>query len=341
MQPKKYPSFSIVVETENLVAVDPEYLVHCLSDLAKQDISPENANEVFLFESGDVPPALLARLRESYPWLRIEKLGSGDGYFEAKMAGARLATGDLVVFYDSDCRYPSDWLYNMLTPFTENPDLAVLTGETSLRVTGPYSLAMLLVWSFPAFSGRTRLYKTAAYNANGAVLQRKVLLACPIPERMVIYRGNGAVHNVLLKRRGYSIWCQPKGRVTHPLPAEGFMPNIWRWLLYGHDQLFTEQAAYALKFKSRLGVLWFGGAVGFLKIVSLVSWKPLRRLPRALVEDWHRLFWLAPAIVVLWCTTLIALIGFLAALVFPKALLKQGTEQLTQSEAAALTGSSA
>ncbi len=329
----RIPTFSIVVETENLAATDPEHLVRCLDDLARQDLSPAAANEVLLFESGDVPAALLARLRQAYPWLQVERLDAGDGYFEVKMAGARRATGELIVLYDSDCRYPPHWLRSMLLPFARNPGLAVLTGETSVRITGPHSLATILTWSFPAFSRRTRLYQVAAYNANGAVLRRDVLLACPIPDRMAVYRGNGAVHNVLLRQRGYIIWCQPEARVTHPMPAEGLIPCVWRWLLYGHDQLLTEQVVY----ERRLGSGWLawglGGAVGFLKILSLVSWKPLRRLPRTLAEDPRRVCWLPAAAVVLLSTTLIALAGFLLALVCPGALLRQGVARLKGSGA--------
>lgn len=333
-----FPSFSIVVETENLAAVDPEHLAGCLGDLARQDLSPAAAKEVLLFESGDIPATLLARMQQAYPWLRVERLDAAEGYFEAKMAGARRATGELIVLCDSDCRYPAHWLRTMLTTWARHRDLAVLTGETSIRVTGPYSLAAILTWSFPAFSGRTELYRVPAYNANGTVLRRDVLLACPIPEGMEVYRGNGVIHNLLLRRHGYPIWCQPNARAIHPLPAEGFLPCVWRWLLYGHDQLVTEQAAYACRLGSGWLALWVGSAVGFLKILSLASWKPLRRLPRALAEDPRRVYWLPAGIVVLCGTTLLGLAGFVLAFVCPEALLKQGAARLKERGALSPAG---
>ena len=60
------PSFSIVVETENFETMDPEAFSHCLDLLAAQDVPPTRANEVLLMDSGDVPPAMLERLKAAH-----------------------------------------------------------------------------------------------------------------------------------------------------------------------------------------------------------------------------------------------------------------------------------
>lgn len=56
-QPKeRLPSFSIVLETENLANADINKLSESLNSLVNQDLSPTQANEVLLIDSGDVPP---------------------------------------------------------------------------------------------------------------------------------------------------------------------------------------------------------------------------------------------------------------------------------------------
>ncbi len=49
------PSFSIVIETENLAVTDIAGLEESLDSLAGQQLSPAQAREVIVIESGDVP----------------------------------------------------------------------------------------------------------------------------------------------------------------------------------------------------------------------------------------------------------------------------------------------
>jgi hypothetical protein len=63
------PSFSLILETENLANASLEGLSSSLQALVNQDVSPTRANEVWLIESGDVPTKLLQQLCDRYPWL--------------------------------------------------------------------------------------------------------------------------------------------------------------------------------------------------------------------------------------------------------------------------------
>ena len=56
------PTFSLIVETENLANADIKGLAKSLASLANQEVSPTQAKEVFLLDSGDTPPALLKQL---------------------------------------------------------------------------------------------------------------------------------------------------------------------------------------------------------------------------------------------------------------------------------------
>jgi glycosyltransferase involved in cell wall biosynthesis len=322
------PSFSIVLETENLANIPVEALSRCLEAITQQGLSPQQANEVLLIETGDVPAEQLERLRMAYPWLLIHRAGPEERYYEAKMEGFRHTTGQVVVFCDSDCRYGADWLRSIVEPFVADADMHVVAGETAVAVTGPYSLAMALIWSFAPFSRRTAPYRSSHYAANNVAFRRDVLLRCPIPCRLPMYRGNGAIHERMLRRMGYQIWKQPAAREIHPLPTNGPSQFFWRWLLYGHDQLVSEQfSGDGTAGRARIAC-WGRGVVALLKILSLGSWKPLRRLRAALGEDPRRVIFLPVAACMILATTLIALAGFVVACIRPGRVVLLGVERL-------------
>jgi len=67
-----FPSFSIILETENLANADLNGLVNSLASLVHQTLSPTDANEVMVIDSGDAPPELLQQLCDrNAPILRL------------------------------------------------------------------------------------------------------------------------------------------------------------------------------------------------------------------------------------------------------------------------------
>ncbi len=232
--------FSIVLETENLATADLQGLVRSLSSLANQDPSPIEAREVLLIESGDIPAGLLAQLIEQYAWIKVHSAPAGTGYYESKMLGAKLATGKIVVYYDSDCVYESGWLRKMLTPFTQSEEIQVVAGETTTAGVGIYGTAMALGYIFPQYSGRTQLTPGKHYFLNNVAFRRSFLLDHPIPTDLPLYRGNCTIHANELVRSGTIIWQQPEARVLHA-PPNGLSHFFWRFLLIGHDYYWQKK----------------------------------------------------------------------------------------------------
>lgn len=234
------PSFSIILETENLANADVQGLVRSLSSLANQTLSPTLANEAILIESGDTPPDLLDQLCQTYPWIIVHHAPSATLYYQAKMLGAQLATGDIVVYYDSDCLYQPTWLKTILHPFAQNPSIQVVAGETTTRGKGPYGTAMALVYIFPQFSGEQALTPISQYFLNNVTFRRDFLLQHPIPTDLPLYRGNCGIHAQQLRNLGYQIWKQPQARATHA-PPNGLSHFFWRFLLIGHDYYWQKR----------------------------------------------------------------------------------------------------
>ena len=235
-----HPSFSIILETENLANADLNGLVNSLASLVNQTMSPTEANEVLVIDSGDAPPELLQQLCDRYSWITVHPAPPATGYYKAKMLGAQLATGEIVVYADSDCVYEPHWLENILTAFSQNEPIQIVAGETTTAGTGAYGTAMALVYIFPQFSGKTELTQTHQYFLNNVAFRRSLLLAHPIPVELPLYRGNCVVHGETLRQAGEIIWLNPNARATHA-PPDGFAHFWWRFLLIGHDYYWQQQ----------------------------------------------------------------------------------------------------
>ncbi|MGI0491807.1 glycosyltransferase [Alkalinema pantanalense CENA528] len=236
---EEWPTFSMILETENLATADPQGLMKSLASLASQNPSPSLANEVLLIDSGDTPAELLANLQQQYPWLLVKSAPLNTEYYAAKMLGAEWATGEIVIYYDSDCVYDRQWLHRLLASF-RNPDVQVVAGETTTNGVGIYRTAMALTYIFPQYSGASELQPVSQYFLNNVAFRRSFLLDNPIPTNLPLYRGNCVLHAQKLLAAGHTIWRNPQARSLHA-PPNGWNHFFWRFLLIGHDLYWQKQ----------------------------------------------------------------------------------------------------
>jgi hypothetical protein len=233
------PSFSIVYETENLSSVELENIYRSLASIADQDISPEKANEFLIIDSDYAPQELIDEICSKYPWITVQK-APRIGYYEAKMLGAKLATGEIIVYCDSDCVYGANWLRNILTTFVQDAETNVVAGETSTPVRNVYELAIAIHYFFPRFSYQEQPYESNYYFLNDVAFRRAFLLQHPIPTNLPLYRGNCHLHAFSLHNlSGNKILKNPKAQATHEPPTLSF--SIWRYLLMGRDRILMER----------------------------------------------------------------------------------------------------
>ena len=234
-------SFSIIIETENLASADLPGLFRSLEALKHQTLSPLQAEEVLMVETGDVPPELLKQISEQYPWVTPRRIDPDLEYYQAKMRGVDLTTGEAVVLFDSDCVYNAGWLSAMLTPFARK-DVHMVAGETSLKIDGPYGLAMALAYIFPRYTQNKEINPTGGYFCNNVVFRRSLLTQLPIPGQLPAYRGNCVIHAHRLAAKGYTIWQQPEAQALHA-PPNGLAHFASRFLMLGYDALCISRFA--------------------------------------------------------------------------------------------------
>ena len=312
------PSFSILLETENLAAVEDSALDRCLRSLAAQDLPPSRANEVLVLDSGEASAEVLDGLRDRHPWVDVVGVGDCD-YYEAKLRGAELATGDVLVLCDSDCSYPPGWLRGLIGPFEESEEIEIVTGETTTEASGPYGVAMALSYLFRRPSGDSGLQPESSYDTNNTAIRRELLLRHPFPTGLPMYRGNHVIQARQLLSDGHAIWRQPESVAIHPVPDAGSY-FVWRFLLLGDEALtiarFSRPPGNGAVRPLRDAVVCAAIAGGRVKQL-------LVRTPPVISEDRRRLALLPLAAPIAAAATLLYWTGLLASYLRPGFVLRR------------------
>jgi glycosyltransferase involved in cell wall biosynthesis len=311
------PSFSIVFETENLASVELENIFRSLSSIVTQDISPAQAHEFLVIDGGYAPQEVMTELCTKYPWITIHQ-APGIGYYEAKMLGATLATGEIVVYCDSDCIYVPTWIRSILSTFTTHPDINVVAGETSTPIRNIYEMAIAMHYFFPRFSNRESLYASKNYFLNNVAFRRSFLIENPIPLNLPLYRGNCSTHSyVLCQLNGHKILTHPQAKAAHEPPSPSFI--FWRYLLLGHDYLLQQNIRSKLavgtsakncpNMSTEINFTLFEKLKGIANTVLKFQPFNYRKMHAVLVEDKKRLFTLPLVLPILLYFEALLLIG--------------------------------
>ena len=237
------PSFSVVLETENVGSAGLDYLRRSLASLEAQTLSPGSALETIMPQSGDIPDVVLDELAALYPWVSVLPIPAELDYYQAKMAAVRRARGEVVVFADSDCAYEPDWLERLLEPF-RRPEVHAVAGSTGMIVSSAYEMGMSAVYFLHPLLRRrpdAPIRHGDRYFANNAAFRRDLLERIPIPEGNRFLRGQCAAHAALLSAESVVIWQQPLARAVHP-PLRGTRRFVWRFLLLGEEEVLRARA---------------------------------------------------------------------------------------------------
>ena len=241
MDKKTYPSFTIIVETENLLTTGVDDFQKALHSLINQDIPLTSAKEVLLLCGNNISDEISEEIANNYSWITTVQIPDSLGYYEVKSYGSKIATGDIVIYADLDCQYDSGWLRSLLESFKNNESIDIVAGETVIAVKNPYSMALAINYMLHRQKTQQQLHPSPypIYYINNVAFKREVLQKYPIPERVPIFRGACSIHARVLKKNGYTIWKQPLAKASHATP-NSLMNYLWRFLLLGHDNYWLD-----------------------------------------------------------------------------------------------------
>jgi len=310
------PSFSLILETANLELAELDGLRESLASIAGQSIDVRGAREVLMVEGGDVPGERLVEITRDFPWLSIMKVPPGTGYEEAKMLGMAHCSGEILVFFDADCRYERDWLRSLLEGFAQHPELGVLGGETMIRADSVIGLTTCVLFTFNFYSDRQSIYDHDRIHLNNSAFRRQVLLDHPFPTGLALFRMSSRLYVAQLKEAGVRVARQPKSRALHA-PPNGLGHFFWRFLMFGHDAVNVYRLADAASRQATGRTPRRGRFLGrLLSLVGERGAKIFSRLAWLIRDDWHQVLRL-PLIA---SGAFLMFVGYLSALFFPRLL---------------------
>jgi len=229
-------SISVIVEWENTLLAERkrgqqmlEVVVEQLSQLSNQIKS----ELLILYNGSKINRQDLESLIEEQSRIGVDFIDSGDlHYYEIKNLGARKATGEILIFVDSDVIPQQGWLGNLLDSFQEG-EVDVVCGPTFLEHHDLYSRSFALFWFFPLNKSSRGLRPAERFFANNVAFKRQIFLDNPFPF-LPQMRGQCRLLSQQLRDKGVGIYVQLGASVSHP-PPNGFNHFVKRGIAYGYD----------------------------------------------------------------------------------------------------------
>jgi len=233
-------NLSIVVEWENAVLAGDERGQGALRRLARevQALSKYQRVEVIVvYYPGDVDPVPLERLVSEAFSQGIVLLLACDSrdYYELKNAGAKAATGDIVVFSDSDTHVEEGWLRQLVEPFSDLC-IAAVAGSSYIEPSTLLGKAFGAFWFFPSRTTQARLEPAKGIFANNFAVRRDIFERLPFQPLPGTNRGACVRWRERMSDANLAVVHNPLARTAHP-PPNGGTHFFVRALTHGRDTI--------------------------------------------------------------------------------------------------------
>jgi hypothetical protein len=153
-------------------------------------------------------------------------------YYELKNEAAKRASGDIIVFLDSDIVVDAGWLQVLLEPLNDH-NVQVSAGVTGFLPEDFMSRTFALIWFFPLANDSSERLANRGLHANNVAFRRNWFLENPYPYNDG-FKVSCAVHERKLRGDGVKV-ARPHAVGYHRFWADGFDFILWRALVAGRD----------------------------------------------------------------------------------------------------------
>ena len=240
---------SVIVEWENALLSEADRPAAVLSALRRQmeELAREpggpNFELLLVFDDSEFDRSGLKALvcncvgepDEILDWRLLPT--PDQGYFQNKNHGAGKASGEIIVFLDSDVIPEPGWLRHILLTLG-GPSVEVATGNAYIEPSNLVAKSFALCWFFPLRCEDGPAREISRFFANNVAMHRDFCLDHPFPELPGSTRGACVVLANQLAEENIPIHFNPSARVSHP-PPNGFSHISKRALAHGRDRVLV------------------------------------------------------------------------------------------------------
>jgi len=216
-----------------------------LPDAAVRFLDQLDRRAELLVVSGDASAAevegeIRARLHERFDIKVL--VAAGLEYYPLKNHAARCASGDLLLFVDSDVLPDDGWLAHLLDSFGQ-AGVDVVCGQTYVAPTDLFARAFALGWTYPPKDESGKLFTPRKFYANTIAFRTEIFLQAggfaSVGSRT---RGAASLLGKELGRLGIPVWQNQSACVDHP-PPSSFRHLAVRAIAHGRDQYMKRSEA--------------------------------------------------------------------------------------------------
>ncbi|WP_395645446.1 glycosyltransferase [Terricaulis sp.] len=237
---------SVIIEWENAKLSELERANEMLVRLGKQMIALAQKRDIkaeliVLYDNDEidasVPKTAVGEAIPSAEWPGVIKFVEAphQRYYEQKNTGADLATGDLLIFLDSDVVPDEGWLEGLITAM-DDPKITICGGET-YHATDTYNDRIFAAfWTFTPKKPNNGIYTYKNFYANNFAVRRAYFLTHKFPDASA-YRGQCSMLARRLREEKMPIYRQGASTVSHPPPV-GARTFIVRAVCQGYDTVY-------------------------------------------------------------------------------------------------------
>ena len=144
------------------------------------------------------------------------------GPYAARNSAAREARGRILLFTDSDCLCPPDWISRAARGF-EDPTIEVLQGGSLARDTSRLSRCVQLEYERYVADHAAAGYRRFC-NLRNFAMRSEVFRSRPLPDRFP--RGGDGVYGIRLEEAGVRIRYQPDWAIEHRHPTSPWREGV-------------------------------------------------------------------------------------------------------------------
>lgn len=189
---------------------DDARIADLLASLAEQRGAPEF--EVIVALDGGAPATIPSRLESNVRVLDLPPRGP----YAARNAAARQAHGEILLFTDSDCVCPPDWVARAAREL-DDPSIAALQGGSEA-----FRDSRLSRWIQLEYERYVQSHEAAGYrrlcNTRNFAIRRAFFERFPFPEQR--QRGGDGSYGWTLDTNGIAIRYEPRWAVLHQHPED-------------------------------------------------------------------------------------------------------------------------